>query len=50
MIDLRENEIKAAFPDSPPEKGLLREALLDELTRRRPRTRDDWFRMVSQEL
>jgi very-short-patch-repair endonuclease len=50
LIDLRENEIKAAFPDSPPEKGLLREALLDELTRRRPRTRDDWFRMVSQDL
>ena len=23
-IDPRENEIKAAFPDSPPERGLLR--------------------------
>jgi len=50
LIDLRESEIKAAFPDSPQEKGLLRDALLDEFTSRRPRTRDDWFRLVSQEL
>jgi len=50
LIDLRDNEIEAAFPGSPPEKGLLRDALLDEFTRRRPKTRDDWFRMVSQDL
>lgn len=50
LIHLRENEIKAAFPDSPPEKGLLRDELLDEFTSRRPRTRDDWFRLVSQKL
>jgi very-short-patch-repair endonuclease len=50
LIDLRENEIKAGFPDSPPEKDLLRNALLDELVRRRPKTRDDWFRVISHEL
>jgi very-short-patch-repair endonuclease len=50
LIDLRENEIKTAFPESPRGKGLLRDALLEEFARRRPRTRDEWFRLVPQEL
>jgi superfamily I DNA and/or RNA helicase/very-short-patch-repair endonuclease len=50
LIDLRENEIRAAFPDSPPEKGLLRNVVLDEFVRKHPKTRDDWFRVISHEL
>jgi len=47
LLNLRENEIKVAFPDCPAEKCLLREPLLLEFLRSRPRTRDDWFRMIS---
>jgi very-short-patch-repair endonuclease len=50
LIDLREDEIKVTFPDSPAEAGLLREALLDEFTGSRPTTQGDWFRLVSHEL
>ena len=50
LIDLRENEIKPSFPDSPPESGLLRQLLLDEFVRRRPRTKEDWFKLISYDL
>jgi len=50
LIDLRENEIKPSFPDSPPESGLLRQVLLDEFVRRRPRTKEDWFKLISYDL
>lgn len=50
LIDLREGEIKPAFPDSPLEKGLLRKTLLDEFIRQRPKTKDEWFRKISQDL
>jgi very-short-patch-repair endonuclease len=49
LIDLRETEIKVTFPDSP-ENGLLRKRLLDEFVARRPRSKEDWFRMFSMEL
>jgi hypothetical protein len=50
LIELRENEVKRAFPDSIDESGLLRPILLDELVRRRPRTKEDWFRLISYDL
>jgi very-short-patch-repair endonuclease len=50
LLDLRENEIRTAFPGSPPEKCLLRDQLLEEFIRARPKTRDDWFRMISHDL
>ena len=50
LIDLRELEIKPAFPDSPQEKGLLRKTLLDEFVQRRPTTKDEWFRKIHQDL
>jgi very-short-patch-repair endonuclease len=50
LIDLRDKEIKPAFSDAPAENGLLRPAILDELIRRRPRTKDDWFRVIPYEL
>jgi very-short-patch-repair endonuclease len=50
LIDLRELEIKPSFPETPPEKGLLRKALLEEFIQKRPKTKDDWFRRISQDL
>jgi very-short-patch-repair endonuclease len=50
LITLREKEVKAAFPDSPEENGLLRDALLDEFLSSRPRSQGDWFRLVPHEL
>jgi hypothetical protein len=41
-------EIKTTFPDTPPEKGLLKKNLLDEFVQKRPKTRDDWFRSIPQ--
>jgi hypothetical protein len=29
---------------------LLRQVLLDEFVRRRPRTKEDWFRLISYDL
>ncbi|MGO8816108.1 MAG: DUF4011 domain-containing protein [Terriglobia bacterium] len=49
LIRLR-HEIDTEFPSSPPEKRLLRDELLEELMLRRPKSRDDWFRLVSQRL
>lgn len=34
----------------PGESGLLRQVLLDEFVRRRPRTKDDWFRFIPYDL
>ncbi len=48
LIALRDTEIASAFPGVPLEKGLLSPGLLDELVQRRPKTRDDWFRKISQ--
>jgi hypothetical protein len=50
LTDLRDQEIRAAFPDIPEEQGLLRSAVLEEFLRRRPRTKDDWFRVVPGDL
>jgi len=50
LIDLREFEIKPAFPDSAPEHGLLRKSLLDEFVETRPKSREDWFRRIPQHL
>jgi very-short-patch-repair endonuclease len=48
LIDLRDGEIIEAFPDSGTESGLLGPALLEEFVLKRPKTRDDWFRKISQ--
>jgi very-short-patch-repair endonuclease len=50
LVDLRDKEIASAFPDSQAKTALLRPAVLDELVRRRPRTKDDWFRLISYDL
>jgi hypothetical protein len=47
LIDLREKEIRPAFPDSSPEQCLLREELLEGFVAMRPKSRDDWFRKFS---
>jgi very-short-patch-repair endonuclease len=49
LLHLR-HEIEAEFPDSPRDKRLLRDELLEELMFRRPKSRDDWFRLISQRL
>ena len=48
LITLREMEIKPAFPEALPERGLLKKSLLDEFVQKRPKTRDDWFRRIPQ--
>jgi very-short-patch-repair endonuclease len=50
LITLRESEIKPAFPESPPEIGLLRKSLLDEFVQMRPKTRDEWFRKIPNHM
>lgn len=50
LLDLRDREIIPAFPDSDPERCLLRPALMDELLRRMPRSKDEWFRVIPPEL
>ncbi len=50
LIDLRELEIKPMFPDSLPEKGLLRKTLLDEFVNKRPTSKEEWFRLIPQDL
>jgi very-short-patch-repair endonuclease len=50
LITLRETENNPAFTDSPAEKGLLRESLLEEFIQKRPKTKDDWFRKIPQDL
>ena len=50
LIDLREKEIQPSFPDASQASGLLRQVLLDEFVRRRPRTKEDWFKFIPYEL
>jgi very-short-patch-repair endonuclease len=49
LLDLRD-EIHREFPDSPRDKCLLRDELLEEFMFRRPGSRDGWFRLISQRL
>ena len=48
LIELRDTEIAVSFPSAFPETSLLGPVLLDEFLQKRPRTRDDWFRKISQ--
>jgi very-short-patch-repair endonuclease len=50
LVTLRDNEIKPLFPQSPAEKGLLQNSLLEEFIQKRPKTKDDWFRKIPQDL
>jgi very-short-patch-repair endonuclease len=50
LIALRDSEITPAFPDSPAEKNLLREDLLEEFIEKRPKTKDEWFKKIRQPL
>lgn len=50
LVTLRNTEVTPAFPDSPAENGLLRNDLLEEFVEKRPKTRDDWFRMIPQQF
>ena len=50
LIELRDTEIALSFPNTPLEKCLLGPDLLDELSIKRPKNRDDWFRRVPQQF
>src|SRR5947199_3371672 len=50
LFALRDTEILTAFPDTPVEKGLLSSSLVDELMRKRPKTRAEGCSKISQEL
>jgi very-short-patch-repair endonuclease len=48
LIELRDSEIAASFPNASSENSLLGPVLLDEFLQKRPKTRDEWFRKISQ--
>lgn len=50
LVMMRDEEIGPAFPDTPEDKCLLNPALLEEFMQKRPKTKDDWFRKIPQEL
>lgn len=50
LVTLRDEEITSAFPDSAAEKALLRKDLLEEFIEKRPKTRDDWFRRIPEQM
>ena len=50
LIDLRENTIKAEFPEADPARGLLRKSMLDELLRKRPKDRAEFLGKIPIEL
>jgi very-short-patch-repair endonuclease len=47
LVALRD-DIRTSFPDSPPETCLLRDSILEAFVSKRPRTRQDWFRVVPE--
>jgi hypothetical protein len=47
LTELRE-EIRSAFPDTPHERCLLRDEVLEEFIQKRPKARE-WFRKVSEQ-
>ena len=49
LIKLRDTEIVSSFPDTPRGSCLLRDDLLDGFVGKRPRTKNDWFRLFSAE-
>ena len=50
LVTLRDEEITPAFPDSPAEKCLLRRELLEEFIEKRPKTKDEWFRSIPEQM
>ncbi|MGA3168779.1 MAG: DUF4011 domain-containing protein [Terriglobia bacterium] len=46
LIEFREKTVKTAFPNTPPDRCLLRDSLLDALVQFRVATKDDWFRKI----
>jgi very-short-patch-repair endonuclease len=50
LIDLRDRELRAAFPDSPAENGLLRKKMLERFVAARPTSKDEWFRAFSTDM
>ena len=50
LIALRETEIKLEFPESPSKLGCYARALLEEFAQKRPKTRDEWFRKIPNDL
>jgi very-short-patch-repair endonuclease len=49
LTSLRDTEIRANFPDTPLDQGLLNPDLLEAFVQKRPKTRDDWFRRIPQQ-
>jgi very-short-patch-repair endonuclease len=50
LIDLREREIKNAFPNSDPTRGVLRKSVLDELLRKRPADMEEFRNTIRLDL
>lgn len=50
LIDIRENKIKIAFPDSDPTEGFLRKSMLDALLQYRPKNSDEFRLKIRLDL
>jgi very-short-patch-repair endonuclease len=50
LIEFRETEIRAAFPDLEPARCLLRDPMINEFVKYRPTSKDEWFRRISHAL
>lgn len=50
LIELRDREITLAFPDTPEDKCLFRDGILEELIQKRPKTRNEWFRKIPEQV
>ena len=50
LVHLRDKELRTAFPDSAPERCLLRSELLDAFVNVRPRTKEEWFQKIAPDL
>jgi very-short-patch-repair endonuclease len=49
LMELRE-ELRLAFPNTPHERCLLRDDVIEEFIHKRPRTRDEWFRKIPEPM
>jgi very-short-patch-repair endonuclease len=49
LVELRD-EIRLEFPDTQADRDLLRDELLEKLMLRRPKSKEDWFRLIPQRL
>jgi very-short-patch-repair endonuclease len=50
LVEFRDKMIQKAFPNSDPNRCLLRDQMINEFMKCRPTTRDEWFRRIPHGL